>query len=112
MSDFAPVDGRGVWGSGVTGTGARVRGSAVEVLPRVDRRNGEQSSGAPGASGASGAGRRIADEVELSDAALSAQRAVREQIIARARERIASGFYDRQGVIEQTIDRLSSGLVG
>ena len=109
MSDFAPVDGRGVWGSGVTGTGARVRGSAVEVLPRVDRRNGEQSSGA---SGASGAGRRIADEVELSDAALSAQRAVREQIIARARERIASGFYDRQGVIEQTIDRLSSGLVG
>jgi hypothetical protein len=70
----------------------------------VDAPGGEQSSGA--------AARRIVDEVELSDAALSAQRPVREEIIARARERIASGFYDQQGVIDQTIDRLSSGLVG
>jgi hypothetical protein len=106
MSDFAPVDGRAVWSSGVTGTGARARGSAIEVLsrPRVDAPGGEQSSGA--------AARRIVDEVELSDAALSAQRPAREEIIARARERIASGFYDQQGVIDQTIDRLPRGLVG
>ncbi len=104
MSDFAPVDGRGVWATspGVSGAGARSATNPVEILPRG--RGGETAS-------ASTSARRIVDEVELSDAALSAQRPVRDEIIAKARERIASGYYDQQGVIEQTIDRLSSGLI-
>lgn len=103
MSDFAPVDGRGVWATspGVTGAGARSATNPVEILPRA--RGAETTS--------SGGARRIVDEVELSDAALSAQRPVRDEVIARARERIASGYYDQQGVVDRTIDRLSSGLI-
>src|SRR5690606_39622618 len=99
MSDFAPVDGRGGWGatpgspvSVASGSGAAVRGAgqarrAVEV-----------------ASPLAAPARRIVDEVELSDEAQRV-RPAREDIIAQARERIASGYYDSAEVVDRTIDR-------
>jgi hypothetical protein len=99
MSDFAPVDGRGVWGAAnIASAGVRPRG-AVEVA-------------SPEARASSGA-RTIVDEVELSDEAMLAQRAdrpTREQIVASARERIASGYYDQPGVIDATIERVARDL--
>jgi hypothetical protein len=102
MSDFAPVDGRGVWGAtdaSTRGIASALRGRVVEVAPGEARP--ERSA------------RRITDEVELSAEAISAlARPVREDVVARARERIAAGYYDQQGVIERTIDRAARDLVG
>ncbi len=99
MSDFAPVDGRGGWSAAsLAGAGVRPRG-AVEVA-------------SPEARGTSVA-RRIIDEVELSDEAIRAQRSdrpTREQVVASARERIASGYYDQPGVLDATIERLGGDL--
>lgn len=55
---------------------------------------------------------RAADQVQLSDRArllsqLSALPDVRQNIIDLAKSRVASGFYDNEAVIDQTIDKLS-----
>ncbi len=99
MSDFAPVDGRGVWSAAsVASAGVRPRG-AVEVASPETRETS--------------VARRIIDEVELSNEAILAQRAdrpTREQIVASARERIANGYYDQPGVLDATIERLGRDL--
>jgi len=106
MSDFAPVDGRGVW-SVSPGASGGVRGRPVEVAAPEARR--ERPAGAGAGAGA----RRIVDEVELSEQALRASgagRPSREEVVALARERIASGYYDRPEVLERTIDRAAYDL--
>ncbi|MHB1155497.1 MAG: flagellar biosynthesis anti-sigma factor FlgM [Phycisphaerales bacterium] len=55
---------------------------------------------------------RAADQVQLSDRArllsqLSALPDVRQNMIDLAKSRVASGFYDNETVIDQTIDKLS-----
>jgi len=58
---------------------------------------------------------RQGDQVELSEqsqlmAKLKEFPDVRQGLVDQARQRIASGFYDSQQVIEQTIDKLAEDL--
>lgn len=84
--------------------------AAVAVTQR-----GTGSSGGAGpvvVSSAPAGTQRAADQVQLSDRArllsqLSALPDVRQNIIDLAKSRVASGFYDNEAVIDQTIDKLS-----
>lgn len=99
MTDFAPIDGRvGLGGSG--GVGSGVERVARERVP----------SQATPAGGSQGLARQIVDEVELSEGALRASSGVRPEVVARAKERLLTGFYDDPRVAEQAADRLINDL--
>ena len=99
MTDFAPVDGRvGLGGGGGIGSG----------VERIARERASTQTAPTG--GAQGLARQIVDEVELSEGALRASSGVRPEVVARAKERLASGFYDEPRVLDQAADGLINDL--